>query len=79
MAGRTNRFQRSHLVTRKLVIASRRSPGMAAAPAMTLNRMYHCAPNDISTIPPMFKLTPNATNAAVANGNRKFAGKLART
>ena len=28
------------------------------APAMTLNRMYHCAPSAISRIPPKFRLMP---------------------
>ena len=43
---------------RKLLAASRRSPGNAAAPAMTLNRMYHWVPRTISGVSQMsaFKL-----------------------
>ncbi len=55
------------------------SVGMALAPAMTLNRMYHWAPRAMRRIPPMLRLSPTATKATVANGKRKFAGKLART
>ncbi len=46
---------------------------------MTLNRMYHWAPRDISRMPPQFRLIPVATSTVVMIGNRKFAGKLART
>ncbi len=46
---------------------------------MVLNRMYHCAPSAISTMPPMFRLVPVAMNTAMMNGNKKLAGKLAST
>ena len=58
-------------------MACRRSVGIALAPAITLNRMYHCEPSAISRMPPRFSGIPEATKNAIANGNRKFAGKLA--
>ena len=59
--------------------ASRKSLGMALAPAITLNRMYHCDPSAISTMPPRFRLIPVASSTAVNNGNKKFAGNDAST
>ena len=78
-AGRISRFQRSHRETPRFSDASRRSAGIAEAPAMTLNRMYHCAPSAIRKMPPMSRLTPVAMSSSVKNGNRKLAGKLAST
>ncbi len=52
---------------------------MAEAPAMTLKRMYHCAPSAISRMLPQSSGMPRATKTAMAKGKRKFAGKLART
>ena len=43
--------------TRKFATASFISPGNAAAPAMTLNRIYHCVPISISGVSQMFGLT----------------------
>src|SRR5579863_4278686 len=74
-----NDRHRSHPPTRRLDMASRRSVGIAWAPAITLNRMYHCAPSAMSTTAPKFSEIPAATNSAVANGNTKLAGKLAST
>ena len=73
-----NFFHRSQPLTCRLVIASRRSDGIAEAPAMTLNRMYHCAPSAISRTAPTSSERCQATNTTVANGNRKLAGKPAR-
>jgi hypothetical protein len=74
-----NFFHRSQPLTCRLVIASRRSDGIAEAPAMTLKRMYHWAPSAISRTEPKSSGMCRATNTAVANGNRKFAGNPART
>jgi hypothetical protein len=51
---------------------------MDMAPPMTLKRMYHWAPRDISKMPPMLKLITVAAKPAAAKGNRKLAGRLAR-
>src|ERR1700760_1451303 len=78
-AGMIRVLHRCQRPRRKLAAASRRSLGIAEAPAMTLNRMYHWAPRLISRIPPKFRLIPVLIRARVANGNRKLAGKLAST
>ena len=79
MAGRMNLVQRTRPRTPIRLMASRRSLGMADAPAITLNRMYHCAPSAISKMPPKFRLMPAAMKNAAAIGNTKFAGNEART
>ena len=63
----------------RLAAASRRSVGIALAPAITLNRMYHCVPSAISKTPPQLRLIPAASKTAVNNGNKKFAGNDAST
>src|ERR1700736_3345264 len=62
--------------TRNWTISSRRSVGMALAPAMTLKRMYHCAPRAMRKMPPMFRLTPRCRKRTTAKGKRRIAGKL---
>jgi hypothetical protein len=52
---------------------------MAEAPAITLNRMYHCDPRAMSKMPPKFSDTPAAMKNAAANGNTKLAGNEAST
>src|SRR5437867_13278309 len=48
MPGRMSRRHRSQRPNRETSAASFRSLGIAIAPAMTLNRMYHCVPSSIS-------------------------------
>ncbi len=79
IAGPISRRHISLRGSRNRPIASRRSVGMADAPAITLNSTYHCEPSAISRMPPQFRLTPVARNTAVTSGNSRFAGKLART
>src|SRR6202158_2870938 len=50
IAGRIRRRQRSHRLKRKTLEASFKSVGIAIAPAITLNRMYHCVPSSIRAI-----------------------------
>jgi hypothetical protein len=61
-----------------MVDASRRSVGKALAPAMTLNRMYHCVPSTISGLSQMFGSSRSDTMPATAIGNSTLAGKAAR-
>ena len=63
---------------RKLADASSRSPGKAAAPAITLNRMYHCAPSTISGVSQMSGLRFQCTMATTKIGKNKLAGNAAR-
>ena len=44
MAGRITVRQRSMRLKRKISATSRNSDGIAMAPAITLNKMYHCVP-----------------------------------
>jgi hypothetical protein len=52
MPGKISFFQRSIPLSRKTEQHSFRSVGIAIAPAMTLNRMYYCAPNDRRAMDP---------------------------
>ena len=63
----------------ELRAASRRSAGMAEAPATTLKRMYHCVPSSISTMLPQPSPTPGAASAATTAGKSIGAGKEAAT
>ena len=53
---------------------------MALAPAMTLNRMYHCAPSSISATQLIVKgMRSQVTSSTVTSGKSIGAGKLATT
>ena len=78
-AGKIKSRHRCQRPSWKLRVISRRSSGIWLAPAITLNRMYHCVPNAISRILPQLISTLHATNQSVTNGNVKFEGKLAST
>ncbi len=58
--------------------ASRRSLGIALAPAMTLNNMYHWVPRIISGDSQISGLRSQRTIRITANGNSTLAGKAAR-
>ena len=63
---------------RKLLAASRRSPGNAAAPATTLNRMYHCVPRIISGVSQISAFRWKCTMKITNGGNSRLAGNAAR-
>ena len=63
---------------RKLLAASRRSPGKAAAPAITLNRMYHCVPSTISGVSQISAFRLKYTMNSTTGGNSRLAGNAAR-
>ncbi len=44
------------------------------APAITLNRMYHCVPSSISKIDPVFNPPPRLTKPSNSTGNSAVAG-----
>ncbi|MNY41315.1 hypothetical protein D3C86_1761210 [compost metagenome] len=50
--GMMRRHQRKAPLRLKTAAASRRSDGMAMAPAITLKRMYHWDPRAMSRMPP---------------------------
>src|SRR6476620_3024850 len=74
MAGRISLRHHNIRGSRRLAAASRRSLGIALAPAITLNRMYHCAPSDINRMPPLLRLPPVASKDTVTRGNKELAG-----
>ena len=76
--GKISVFHRKVRSKRKLRVISRKSSGIALAPAITLNKMYHCVPRAIKIILPQPRSICQAINQAIANGKMKFAGKLAR-
>ncbi len=78
MAGRIIRFQRSQPLTPKLPATSLRSVGMAEAPAITLNRMYHWVPRIISGLVQIFTLRWNFRMPTTATGHTRLTGKAAR-
>ena len=78
-AGRISLVHRCRVSRWNARVASRRSSGMAEAPAITLNRMYHCVPSDMSGMLPQLMSICQAMNHSVTNGNVKFEGKLANT
>ena len=51
---------------------------MALAPAMTLNKIYHCVPSTISGDSQISGFSRQWTIAMTAKGNNTFAGKAAR-
>jgi hypothetical protein len=63
---------------RKLLAASFRSVGNAEAPAMTLNKMYHCVPRIMSGLTQTSTFSLKWTIATTATGNNRLAGKAAR-
>src|ERR1700739_4743712 len=75
IAGKINVRQRGHPRRPYVVAASFRSLGMAIAPAMTLNRMYHWVPIAISRILPQLMLMCAKTKNQTTNGNVMFTGK----
>ncbi len=77
--GTISRRQRCRPRTPRSSMASRRSVGMAMAPAMALKRMYHWAPRAISRMPPRSIDRPVRSSSQTASGKRKLAGKLAST
>ena len=54
-----------------------RSVGIAIAPAMTLNRMYHCVPSSSSTIEPMPSPPPTriSTSSTIGKQRRRRNGR----
>src|ERR1017187_6014974 len=74
MPGRINFLQRSTFENRKSVATSFRSVGIAIAPAMTLNRMYHCVPSSIRAIDPTPSPPPSRINKSSTTGNSAVAG-----
>src|ERR1700730_14762232 len=58
IAGRSNFRQRSSRPKWNISQTSLRSVGMAVAPAMTLNRMYHCVPSSNKMIEPIPRPPP---------------------
>ena len=64
--------------TRKLAPTARSSAGIADAPAMTLNKMYHCVPRIISGLSQIFGSSCQATMPETTIGNSTLAGKAAR-
>src|SRR5215475_9367737 len=77
-AGRAIFRHHSQPQTPKLVPQSRSSEGIAVAPAMTLNKMYHWVPRIISGLSQMSGLSFRTTIADTTTGNKRFAGKAAR-
>ena len=78
MPGSITRRHHSEPPTRKLAAASFRSPGKAAAPAMTLNRMYHCVPSSISGVSQMSGSSAKCTITTTNSGKNRLAGNAAR-
>ena len=74
MPGRITVRQRSRRRKRKISETSRNSDGMALAPAITLNRMYHCVPISISSTEPTFRPPPRLISAISTTGNSAVAG-----
>src|SRR3984885_5361361 len=79
MAGRITVRQRSTLLKRKMSATSRNSEGIAMAPAITLNRMYHCVPSSINRIEPVLSPPPRLINPSSKTGKRAVAGTEAAT
>src|SRR5215472_16940086 len=69
--GRIKKRQRSQELNRKTWAASLRSVGMAMAPAMTLNRTYHCVPSNMSS------MAANSMPPRSRRKNRRMMGKRA--
>ena len=78
MPGRITLRHHCQPPTWKLSAASRRSPGKALAPAMTLNRMYHWVPRIISGVSQMSAFRWKRTMTSTKSGNSRLAGKAAR-
>ena len=78
MAGRATRRHHSQPPTWKFCAARRNSAGIAVAPAITLNRMYHWVPRIINGLSHRFGLSRQVTIPYTTSGNNKFAGKAAR-
>ena len=74
MAGMISVFQSCQRRRPNKAAASRRSVGIAIAPAMTLNRMYHCVPSAISSTLPRLIGMWVAIKKATINGNVMFTG-----
>ena len=70
------RFHRCQPCNRRFSIASRRSYGIDIAPAIVLNRMYHCAPSAHQHDPAPVEADAGRDQDRGENGKRKFAGKL---
>ena len=70
MPGRITRRHHSQPPTWKFFDASCRSPGKALAPAMTLNRMYHCVPRIISGVSQMSGLPCEIDRVSTNHGRR---------
>ena len=74
MPGRISVRQRCQRVKWKTEAASRSSVGMAMAPAITLNRMYHCVPSSMRTMDPTPNPPPSRTRPNSTTGNSAVAG-----
>ena len=74
MAGRITTRQRSISLKRKISATSRNSEGIAIAPAITLNKMYHCVPSSISRTDPAFSPPPRLIRPSNKTGKSAVAG-----
>src|ERR1035441_8621725 len=72
--GRISFFQRSMPFMRKTEQHSFKSVGIAIAPAITLNRMYHCVPKRSSTIDPIPSPPPTRISNSSTTGKSAVAG-----
>ena len=72
--GKRSSRHRSNLPNRNTPQTSFRSVGMALAPAMTLNRIYHCVPKSSRTIAPTPSPPPARISTSIMIGNSAVAG-----
>src|SRR5215831_11922051 len=77
IAGRIKVRQRAHPPNPYVWAASLRSFGIAMAPAMTLNKMYHCVPIAIRMMLPQLIPKWEATKKLTINGKVMLTGKEA--
>src|SRR5579864_3688707 len=74
MAGKNRVRQRSSELSRYVLHTSFKSAGIAVAPAMTLNRMYHWVPISRSTSEPIPKPPPARIRTIKIIGKSAVAG-----
>ena len=72
--GRMSLRQRCHPPMPKTLAASFRSVGIAMAPAITLNSMYHCVPSSNKTMEPNPSPPPRRIRTSNTTGNKAVAG-----
>src|ERR1700722_11943892 len=74
IAGKNSSFHRAHSEKWNTLQTSFKSAGIAVAPAITLNRMYHWVPNSSSTMDPIPSPPPARININNMIGNKAVAG-----